>query len=305
MVGQVDQVRYEVCPVCGAGFKRWRSKQVGQQRFDMDVCNRCGYCFVNPRPSLPYLMDYYSTFGHGDSGSPKQSPTLASVIEQERIFPNSTVDANRLLDTIASLTAQVSNKRLLDVGCGYGFFSSEAIRRGFDVQALELATNERRIAQEMTGLDPIASSFEEYQCPAGSLGVVLMSQILEHAFDVNLWIEKSHRYLCTDGILAIALPNYGSLFRKVLQQRDPFVCPPTHLNFFNPKSLSKLLEKHGFKVERVQWVSRLPKSTFERRVPGFAKPLLPLMHFGTQASLGLIDSLRLGMIIRVYGRKLG
>jgi hypothetical protein len=63
------------------------------------------------------------------------------------------------------------------------------------------------------------------------------------------------------------------------------------------------MTKHGFYVEKVQWVSRLPKSSFERRVPGLAKPILPLIHLGTRMSLGLIDMLRMGMIISVYGRK--
>jgi hypothetical protein len=58
------------------------------------------------------------------------------------------------------------------------------------------------------------------------------------------------------------------------------------LNFFNPHSLSKLMTKHGFVIEKIEWVSRLPKSTFERRVPSVAKPLLPVVHLGTRMSLG-------------------
>ncbi len=303
MSSQTDQTRYESCPVCASSFKPWRSKKGGDHLYHMDRCNACGYCFVNPRPSLEFLMQYYSTFGHGDGDAAKEPPKLSAVIERERVFPNSTVDAKRLVATIRALSRPATSNRFLDVGCGYGFFSKEALGAGFDVQAIELATNERKIAQEMTELSPAATSFEEYQCEPESLGVVLMSQILEHALDVNLWVDKAHRFLQKDGILAIALPNYGSVVRKVLQERDPFVCPPTHLNFFNPRSLSMLLGKHGFKVEKVEWVSRLPKSSFEKRCPRFAKPLLPLVHFGTTCSLGLIDLGRLGMVIRVYGRK--
>jgi hypothetical protein len=118
-----------------------------------------------------------------------------------------------------------------------------------------------------------------------------------------LWVDKAHRLLEPGGILAIALPNYGSITRRLLQERDPFVCPPTHLNFFSPQSLSSLLRKHGFEVEKIEWVSRLPKSTFEKRCPGFARPILPLVHLGTGLALQGIDLSRLGMVIRVYGRK--
>ncbi|MCY3005772.1 MAG: methyltransferase domain-containing protein [Planctomycetota bacterium] len=308
MAMEKDQIYYSSCPGCSCAYKPWRSKQVGEQQYRMDVCQSCGYCFVNPRPSLAFLMDYYSTFGHGDAEIAQDKPTLESVQKREKSFPNSTVDAKCLVRTIQSLanssggSARISN-RFLDVGCGYGFFSHEAQRAGFEVQALELAAIERQIAHQMTGLDPTASSFEEYVCEPSSLGVVLMSQILEHVLDVNLWIEKAHRLLVPGGILAIALPNYGSITRKLLQERDPFVCPPTHLNFFSPRSLSCLLRKHGFEVAKIEWVSRLPKSSFEKRCPSFARPLLPLVHFGTSLALQAIDLSRLGMVIRVYGRK--
>jgi len=302
MASDQNQIQYESCPVCGSDFKPWRSKKVGDETYRMDHCQGCGYCFVNPRPTLEFLMDYYSTFGHGDSDANKQPPTLQAVQEKERVFPNSTLDAKRMVQTITKLTSGAKG-RFLDVGCGYGFFSAEAIRAGFDVCPLELATNEGRIAKEMTGLEPIATSFEDFNPQSERFDVVLMSQILEHALDVNLWIDKSRTLLERNGILAIALPNYDSIFRRVLQERDPFVCPPTHLNFFNPQSLSRLLNKHGFSVESVQWVSRMPKSTFERRCPKFVKPLLPMIHWGTTLSLGLVDTLRLGMIISVYGRK--
>lgn len=305
MSNEREAIRYEVCPVCDSQIHRWREKRGAGDRYNMDVCSGCGYCFVNPRPSLDFLMEYYSTHGHGDAGAAADPPTLQTVLERERTFPNSTLDAKRIVKTITQLKKSSSSNRFLDVGCGYGFFSAEALRAGFDVQAIELATNERKIAQELTGLIPVASSFEDFRGESEAFGAVLMSQILEHALDVNLWIEKSRECLAPNGILAIALPNYGSLFRRVLQEKDPFVCPPTHLNFFSPRSLSALLRKHGFTVEKVEWVSRLPKSSFEKRCPGFAKPVLPLVHFATGLSLGLVDRMRLGMIICVYGRKKG
>lgn len=40
-------------------------KKGGDKMYNLDLCNSCGYSFVNPRPSLAFLMDYYSSFGHG------------------------------------------------------------------------------------------------------------------------------------------------------------------------------------------------------------------------------------------------
>ena len=106
------------------------------------------------------------------------------------------------------------------------------------------------------------------------------------------------------GIIAIALPNFGSIFRMIMQENEPYICPPAHLNFFNPNSLSKVLENYGFRVEAIEWVSRLPEKTFEKRLPRFGKPLLPIIHSISTVSLRGIDALHLGMMINVYGRKI-
>ena len=72
-----------------------------------------------------------------------------------------------------------------------------------------------------------------------------MSHILEHAMDINLWIKKAHTLLNDQGIVAIALPNFGSIFRMIKQENEYHISPPEHLIFFSPYSLSKLLEKNN------------------------------------------------------------
>jgi 2-polyprenyl-3-methyl-5-hydroxy-6-metoxy-1,4-benzoquinol methylase len=294
---------FNKCPVCSSPVKIWHMKMAENENYRLDICSKCGFSFVNPRPSINFLMNYYSSFGH-DHNIENNIPSLKSVLTQEQYYPNSTIDAKRLIKTIKSLTNNTLTKKFLDVGCGYGFFSREALMAGFDVIPLELAENEREITHEMTGLNPMACSFEEFECSPGSLSVVFMSQILEHAFDIDLWIKKSHTFLVDEGILAIALPNFNSLFSRIMQENDPFICPPAHLNFFNPKSLSTLLKKHGFTVEAIQWVSRMPKSTLEKRIPHFGKPLLPFINLALSTSLKIIDIFHLGMIINVYARKI-
>ena len=296
--------RYEACPVCSSAIQTWRVKSVGKKNYKLDLCNSCGYSFVNPRPSFGFLMNYYSLFGHSHDDNQREIPTLQPVLAEEQSDPNATLDARRLIKTIKSLLKNDYSNKFLDVGCGYGFFAKEALDAGFEVIALELAEHEREIAKEMTGLNPAACSYEDFEYVPESFGVVFMSQILEHALDVNLWITKARDLLVDDGIIAIALPNYGSIFRMVMQENEPFIRPPAHLNFFNPNSLSRLLRNHGFRVEAIQWVSRIPKRTFKKHLPEFGKPLLPIIHAASSISLKIVDALHLGMMINVYGRKI-
>jgi 2-polyprenyl-3-methyl-5-hydroxy-6-metoxy-1,4-benzoquinol methylase len=302
---EILDTRFEACPVCASALREWRTKTGGGASYRIDRCVACGFAFVNPRPSLAFLTDYYATIGHQlQSRSGATAPTAAAVEERERVEPNSTLDARRLVGTIKTLRLGQDGGRFFDVGCGYGFFSRQASREGFEVVALELAENERRIAAALTGLDPLAVSFEEYEGGPASFAAILMSQILEHAQDVNAWIAKAHRLLQPQGILAIALPNFGSATRLVLQENEPYITPPEHLNYFSARNLSALLAKHGFRVEKIEWVSRIPRRAFERRLPRVARPVLPLVDLAAAASLRLLDSLGLGVMLNVYGRRL-
>ncbi len=304
MISTSEQIKYETCPICSGAIGSWRVKKTDIDTYNIDLCGSCGFAFVNPRPSLGFLIGYYSKFGHGQGENASENHNLDTILSNEKNDPNSTIDAKRMIKTIKSLTSKIPNTRFLDIGCGYGCFSKEALESGFDVIALELADTERKIASKITGLNPIACSFEDFDYSAESFSAILMSQILEHALDINLWLSKAHRLLVNDGVIAIALPNFGSIFRMIMQKNEPYICPPAHLNFFNPNSLSRLLEKHGYKVEAIQWVSRIPNRTFEKRMPKIGKPMLPIINALSLMSLKAIDAIHLGMMINVYGRKI-
>ena len=47
----------------------------------------------------------------------------------------------------------------------FGFFTREALKLGFDVTALEISNNDRRIAGEMNNLEPQSIPFEEFDGP--------------------------------------------------------------------------------------------------------------------------------------------
>jgi 2-polyprenyl-3-methyl-5-hydroxy-6-metoxy-1,4-benzoquinol methylase len=296
-----------LCPVCGGGVVLWRAKITAAGHFQIDRCGSCGYAFVNPRPSLEYLMHFYGSSGHHIGGEPSEVPatTAKEVLQREAQYPNSTLDARRIVRTILEFVQRKSTMlQFLDVGCGYGFFSREARRKGFDVHALELASGERRIARDIAAIEAQAVSFEEFEGEARSFDVILMSQILEHALDVNLWVEKSFALLADDGILAVALPNFDSVFRMIMQENEPFICPPAHLNFFSPRSLARLLRKHGFEVLKTQWISRIPATAFEKRFPRFARQaVVPVADAAAKLLLNSFDLFRRGQIINLYASK--
>lgn len=294
-------MNYSHCPVCGSKSEFWRMKQTSHGQFRIEWCQACRYAFVNPRPSFEELKAFYSGQEHGEG----TLLTADMLLDQEKTAPNVTIDAARIVQTMRQfLTSQATQSlRFLDVGCGYGFFSSEALHQDFDVCALELDIQERQIAQQLTQIEPVPLPFEDFQASPQSFSGILMSQILEHAHDVNFWMSKAHTLLSQHGILAIALPNFDSIFRRILQERDPYLCPPQHLNFFTEQSLTALLKKHGFKVLRVQWISRFPIQTFIRRFAIIGSFGIAMIRPFINTLLQPVDWCRLGMILNVYATK--
>ena len=187
-------------------------------------------------------MLFYATSGHRRD-APDAGASLDAVLRSEREFPNSTVDARRMIHTVRSLLRDQTGDRpaLLDVGCGYGFFSREASAQGFAVTAIELASAERAIARSIADLEALNVPFEKFEAPAASYSAILMSQILEHALDVHEWLEKARSLLREGGVIAIALPNFGSLIRRVLRGEDP----GNLASAANPEAVAALQAQRG------------------------------------------------------------
>lgn len=292
----------ETCPICGAKVRLWRTKAGSHESFTIDRCQSgCGFAFVNPRPTMEELRRYYATSGHGEQ---TEGVTVDNVLERERAYPNSTVDALRLVGNMKRLRPKA--QALLDVGSGHGFFSREALHRGLDVTALERAEFERMCTRQVAGVEPVPVMFEDYESPDESFDLILMSQVLEHAFDVNQWVSRAAALLRSGGLLVVALPNFNSIFRLLLAEKDPYITPPAHLNFFGPESLKALGRRHGLDPLFLECTSRVPPDLASRRLrlDGAARDtvnIVATLAFNVLQSM--IDPLMFGMMLSGYFEK--
>ena len=150
------------------------------------------------------------------------------------------------------------------------------------------------------GFAPLAISFEEFSDENGPFDLIIMSQVLEHVLDIDLWVEKAARLLNPGGVLAVAVPNFASIFRLIQGIGDPHINPPSHINYFSPYNLEMLLIRHGLVVGARQWVSRLSPESLKRRL-AFLGPLGGLVP--SSFIFRVVDRAHLGMYFNLYGVK--
>lgn len=252
------------CPACREDRVRpWATKN----GYAILKCRLCGHGFVNPPPAPEIQTALYAEHGNGGT---QDDNTVNHILESERRFPNTTLDASRMVAGAASILGRVrkgeESGTMLDIGCGYGFTSRVAAMAGFQVTALEPASFERQVASAITGFEPLPVSFESYE-EKEKFDVVIMSQVIEHALDINLWVAKAWRLLNDDGVLVLAMPNFENIVCVLFRERDPYVSPPQHLNYFTTKSIAALLRRHGFDAVRVEGISRLGPRTTLKHLP--------------------------------------
>lgn len=98
-------------------------------------------------------------------------------------------------------------KRLLDAGCGTGFFSALAARRGASVTALDLGAGLLREARRKGVAAVVAADAARMPLPDGCFDVVVSSECIEHTPSPRDTVRELARVVRPGGWLAVTCPN--------------------------------------------------------------------------------------------------
>lgn len=173
----------------------------------------------------------------------------------------SRVDKNQLSRRVATLKliGNVSNKKILDIGCGFAFISGELAKRN-EVHGIDISPRLLALAAEKGlktkrwdirgGLPFVPNSFD----------IVLANEVLEHVFDTDAIFPEFSRVLKDEGTLVVSVPNCCCLTSRInvlLGRLPSYIEYHTrkgmagHIRGYNLPAIKKQLEKHGFKIEKI------------------------------------------------------
>ncbi len=149
-----------------------------------------------------------------------------------------------------------SNGKLLDVGSGVGYFVKEALENGFEAEGIEFSSDAAKIGQQHFHLNIHFGDLFTVDFPKNSFDIITLWQVLEHMQNPQKVLRKVHYLLKTEGLLAIAVPNFSSFQSKIFQDRWYHLEIPRHLFHYDPICLDQLLQKNGFDIESINFFSK-------------------------------------------------
>lgn len=197
-------------------------------------CLDCGLRALNPMPTIEELITINEETVH---------PFFNAALEDEETYR--AYFARKLDD----LQRDQPSGRLLDVGCGAGFFLDAARARGYDVQGVDLSPVPVAYARETLGLEVALGSLYDYRAPSDSFDVVTIFQTIEHDPDPAALSSELFRILAPGGLLMVTTPAADGFVARVMGSRWFGYRNVEHVSFFTRRSLRHALEQAGFAIE--------------------------------------------------------
>ncbi|MFL1894447.1 class I SAM-dependent methyltransferase [Aquimarina sp. 2-A2] len=213
---------------------------VSGEKFELLYNTKYDSLETHPRPTLEDLPNYY------------QSEDYISHTDAKRNFFEKLYQAikNYMLQKKVNLINQrVSVKgRLLDIGAGTGDFLIAANKEGWSTYGVEPNIEARNIAltKNINLVDELSN------LPVQKYDVITLWHVLEHIPDLDATFNQIQKYLDTNGILIIAVPNYKSYDATYYKEFWAAYDVPRHLWHFSKKSIKNISKEYGFELVSIK-----------------------------------------------------
>jgi SAM-dependent methyltransferase len=238
---------YANCPGCGSSLLQFEFEQ---HNFKYVSCVECATLFVNPRPPQNKLNDFYVNSPSADFWINEFFKPVAEP-RREKIFkPRADYVNNTFLEKPLSFIG--------DIGAGFGIFLEELrkIRQKARLIAIEPSLKQAEICRSK-GLEICNCTLEEIEGFDEKFDLLTAFELFEHLFDPENFLRQVRRLLNPKAYFLFTTLNIYGFDIQLLWERSKSMQPPHHLNFFNPTSISLLLERCGFEVIEISTPGRL------------------------------------------------
>jgi SAM-dependent methyltransferase len=246
------------CPGCGTDqatppvLLHGRDRLTGAPgSFEVLGCAECGLAFTKPRIGPDEFATYY----------PESYSAYVPRARMRRRSIGERLDELHLEALVRfgpyRRVWRMGPGRILDVGCGTGDLAAVFARRGWQACGIEPSTQAARFARD-AGVDVVNGTLEDAPWADGSFDAIVFNHSLEHIDDPADAVARAARLLRPGGLLAIAVPNFGSWHRRAFGSAWFQLDLPRHLQHFDRDSLASLLRRGGLQPVAASAASMRP-----------------------------------------------
>jgi SAM-dependent methyltransferase len=196
-------------------------------------CPSCGFVFADTQLSAADLEKLYQRnyfFGNEYLNYLEDKPAL------QKNFKART----------RTLLKYSAGGNLFEIGCAYGFFLELAQRywkaEGCDISAPACDEVHRQ------GYSVTRGDFLRLPLKEERYDVIALWDTIEHLARPDLYVQRASTLLKRGGILCATTGDIGSRMARMRNHRWRLIHPPTHLYYFDRRSMERLMVKNGLEV---------------------------------------------------------
>lgn len=246
------------CPGCGSNepitLHRVRDHLFAAPgEFTLVRCGRCGLVYLNPRPTLEELQQFYPS--NYFCYQPVMEPEAPAEGDQD--IPLGGLTGRLARQRIGQLETHVGrvspSSRVLDVGCGANAFLFHLRRlRGCETLGIDFNAAVVEAIHRKLQMPALWGSILDLELPAAGFDGVAMYEYLEHEGRPYEVIAEACRLTRPGGWLVIETPNIASGLAKLFGRKWCQLDAPRHLVLYEPATITRMLDRCGYEVIAVR-----------------------------------------------------